>query len=413
MTSNLPASWRVARLGFTVETHVPQRDKPDPLTGPIPWVRIEDFVGQEIRKSKSGQGVTQEQVRLMNLRVYSEGTVLCSCSCSMGATAIVREPLVSNQTFIGLTPGPDIESRFLFYLMNAMQDELQAHANGAIQQYLSRDDFRSLRIPLAPLEEQRRIADFLDAETARIDRLINLRKRQQQLVFERSEAVVSSFFSRGEGQREYRFRDLMQSNPCYGVLVPKFSDVGVPLIRVSDLGKLDHDLERLPKVEEDQAREYRRTRISPGDLLITVVGATIGRCDVAPEAADGFNVSRALARVQLLSGLSPQMIAAWVRGRDFHVQAELATSGAAAQPALNMSDITHFSIWLPESNSGRSNLARRVSAHEHRIRSLRSVLERQLNLSAERRQALITDAVTGQFDVSTASGRNVTDGVHA
>lgn len=39
--------------------------------------------------------------------------------------------------------------------------------------------------------------------------------------------------------------------------------------------------------------------------------------------------------------------------------------------------------------------------------------ERQLSLLAERRQALITAAVTGQFDVSTASGRNVTDGVHA
>ncbi|WGP13716.1 hypothetical protein [Streptomyces sp. SH5] len=38
-------------------------------------------------------------------------------------------------------------------------------------------------------------------------------------------------------------------------------------------------------------------------------------------------------------------------------------------------------------------------------------LQRSIRLLAERRQALITAAVTGQFDVSTASGRNVTDGV--
>jgi type I restriction enzyme S subunit len=38
--------------------------------------------------------------------------------------------------------------------------------------------------------------------------------------------------------------------------------------------------------------------------------------------------------------------------------------------------------------------------------------ESQNRLLVERRQALITAAVTGQFDVSTASGRNVTDGVH-
>jgi type I restriction enzyme S subunit len=34
-----------------------------------------------------------------------------------------------------------------------------------------------------------------------------------------------------------------------------------------------------------------------------------------------------------------------------------------------------------------------------------------MSLQAERRQALITAAVTGQFDVSTASGRNVIEGV--
>ncbi|RZE99503.1 hypothetical protein C0L86_11845 [Streptomyces sp. SCA2-2] len=42
-----------------------------------------------------------------------------------------------------------------------------------------------------------------------------------------------------------------------------------------------------------------------------------------------------------------------------------------------------------------------------------NLLTRQLGLLTERRQALITAAVTGQFDVSTASGRNVTDGVTA
>ena len=35
------------------------RDKPTDLTGPIPWVRIEDFDGQFIAGSKSEQGVDE------------------------------------------------------------------------------------------------------------------------------------------------------------------------------------------------------------------------------------------------------------------------------------------------------------------------------------------------------------------
>ena len=45
------------------------------------------------------------------------------------------------------------------------------------------------------------------------------------------------------------------------------------------------------------------------------------------------------------------------------------------------------------------------------LRPLRTTIERSASLAAERRHALITAAVTGQFDVTTASGRNVTEGV--
>lgn len=46
-----------------------------------------------------------------------------------------------------------------------------------------------------------------------------------------------------------------------------------------------------------------------------------------------------------------------------------------------------------------------------KLRPLREAVERSEALATERRRALITAAVTGQFDVSTASGRNVTEGV--
>ncbi|MFD7276684.1 restriction endonuclease subunit S [Streptomyces sp. NPDC059862] len=313
--------------------------------------------------------------------------------------------------------GPSLHPRFVHHLLRSSpyrdQYRLYTRADTTFDRRVSKENFHPMPLLIPPLEEQRRIADFLDAETARIDELTALRRRQVALLRERADVALTGLFSQATGSREYRFRHLMRFNPCYGVLVPRFTDDGVPLIRVSDLGRLDNELDRLPRIETDQAVEYRRTRISPGDLLITVVGATIGRCDVAPLETDGFNVSRAIARVQLIPGLSPWLMAAWVRGRQFRIQAELATSGAAAQPALNMSDMAHFTVWLPETTKGRELLAERVSNHEKAVNSLLSAVDAQLSLLTERRQALITAAVTGQFDVTTASGRNVTEGVSA
>jgi type I restriction enzyme S subunit len=66
-------------------------------------------------------------------------------------------------------------------------------------------------------------------------------------------------------------------------------------------------------------------------------------------------------------------------------------------------------VKLEEAKERLAQLQSQVS----QVERLQGELSRQRALIAERRQALITAAVTGQFDVSTASGRNVTDGVSA
>ena len=129
----------------------------------------------------------------MKLRVFPKGTVVCTCSCTMGTTAIVGQPLITNQTFIGLVPRDErLVSEYLYWALQAYRDDLNAQATGAIQQYLSRDDFRQLRIPIPPVDEQRAIADYLDAETARIDALVAKKQRLVHLLEERQRIEVET-----------------------------------------------------------------------------------------------------------------------------------------------------------------------------------------------------------------------------
>jgi len=195
----LPRGWSIVRLGSVAGMIVPMRDKPPDFKGTIPWIRIEDFDGKYIQRSKSGQCVDDQIVRTMNLKIYPAGTVLCSCSCSMGATAIVLRPLVSNQTFIGIVPGPKLLSEFLYYALQAYSPTLQSIATGAIQQYLSKQDFKSLRVPVPPTHEQRAIADFLDRESKRLDDLIVMQTRLDELLIENRKAVVASAVCHGIG----------------------------------------------------------------------------------------------------------------------------------------------------------------------------------------------------------------------
>ena len=142
---------------------VPMRDKPKCLSGYIPWCRIEDFDGMFLTGSKSGQGVSLETVRAMNLKVYQANTLLVSCSADLGRCAIVTRPLVSNQTFIGLEMDEAISSNlFFYYLMTSSAEELNSLSSGTTISYLSREQFEEF-VVFVPLDkkEQTAIATFL------------------------------------------------------------------------------------------------------------------------------------------------------------------------------------------------------------------------------------------------------------
>lgn len=193
----IPEEWEVRKLGYHAEMTVPMRDKPPVFDGDIPWIRIEDFDGKYIYDSKSDQRVSKKIIRSMNLKVYPVGTVLCSCSCNMGATAIVSSPLISNQTFIGIVPRSNISSEFLYYLMNASSERLQYLGSGAIQQYLSKENFKNLKLALPPLQDQTAIANFLDQKITRIDELIKKNEKLSELLKEKRQAVISHAVTKG------------------------------------------------------------------------------------------------------------------------------------------------------------------------------------------------------------------------
>ena len=155
--------WKTATLSeFVKEFIVPQRDKPTVFGGDIPWCRIEDFEGPYLSASKSGKCVTTKSVTEMPLRVFPTNTVLVSCSANLGICAITTRPLVTNQTFIGLVPKDDVDSKFLYYLMGSKSTLLNEMATGVTIRYLSREKFSNLLVSIPSLPEQQRIVRLLD-----------------------------------------------------------------------------------------------------------------------------------------------------------------------------------------------------------------------------------------------------------
>ena len=162
---------------------VPMRDRPKIFDGNIPWCRIEDKEGQFFNGSLSGLGVSERIIKEMNLKVFPTGTVICSCSASIGAYAINTQPLITNQTFIGLVCSSIIYNKYLLYFMETQTKHLVSLASTGTIPYISRKKFEELTIPVPPLEVQAEIVKILDnftKLTAELTAELTARKKQYE-----------------------------------------------------------------------------------------------------------------------------------------------------------------------------------------------------------------------------------------
>jgi len=211
--------WRVPKLrfpGFTEDWEqrkliyifndfiVPMRDKPKVFSGTTPWTRIEDIEGRYINTSLSGQFVSDETIKSMNLKVIPKGSLIVSASATFGVVAIVNNDLITNQTFIGLVPNKDFDIDFLYSLFEAptTKGKLLKLSAGSTIFYIARESFENLVLSVPSKEEQIKISKVFKS----IDDSITLHQRKLNNLKLKKKALLQKLFPKnGERYPELRF----------------------------------------------------------------------------------------------------------------------------------------------------------------------------------------------------------------
>jgi type I restriction enzyme S subunit len=124
-----------------------------------------------------------------------DGDLLFSRSGTLGRGLLYRRDMGA-ATFAGylvrFRPHPDNDPRYLYYcsLADFFQDTVHIEAVSSTISNFNAERYANLRLPWWSPNEQRAIADFLDAETARIDALIAKKRRLAALVEARFSRAV-------------------------------------------------------------------------------------------------------------------------------------------------------------------------------------------------------------------------------
>jgi type I restriction enzyme S subunit len=278
---------------------------------------------------------------------------------------------------------------------------------------LNRDRLGDAPVPLPPLAEQRRIADFLDAETTRIDHLLDARERHIGLVEERWEAVIYQELMRSEAPEvELRRLGVTVTTGPFGTVfnASQYQVGGVPMVNPIHIrdGGITPDAHHA--VSPETAERLVRHQLHAGDLVVGRKG-DLGRSALVQRSQDGWICGSDCIALHPGNKTRPRFLDYVLRSQYIREQL-LAKSLATTMPSLNEGNLLSLRIPALALEQQDAVVERLSQAHAWRVRATRT-MRKQMELLRERRQALITAAVTGQFDVSTASGRNVTEGVSA
>lgn len=346
-----------------------------------------------------------------------KGDLLLSRSGTPPGQSYLVRAADEGATFAGylvrFRPQQGVDPRFLAYVARStpFQETIRAESVASTIQNFNAERYANIEFRAPDSTEQRRIADFLDAETARIDRLEKHDQKLLGLLGERRTAVIDHEVDAPSRSLTKLFWKLSVLRDGTHQPPPRV-DLGVPLLTARNVSRGALRLTDLDThVSEDDAKLLEKSlRMMAGDVLLSVKG-TIGACAVAPAGFPRSVLDRNVALLRPLPAYSSEWLAFVLRSTGLQDQMRISVT-AAAQPGLPLGVIRELRVPDVALNEQKGRVDR-ISARCQEIDHVVNRVKRKGSLLSERRQALITAAVTGQFDVTTASGRNVTDGVSA
>jgi len=310
--------------------------------------------------------------------------------------------------YICFAPRHNEDHRYLNWLLRST-----AYSNGYAvlsrgvrigQAEIDNDEFRLMPILLPPVEEQRAISDYLDRETDQIDTLI---AKQEQLIAtlrERRRSLVRRALTPADSWTTSRIKHLATTT------LGKMLDAGravrdddslAPYVRAADI--LADGSVRLTDLNEMpfSAPEMSKFSLQRGDVLLIEGGATVGRPGFLEADAPGIAFQKTVNRLRPGADLVPRF-AYWsmlaLYESDFYVR----FYGSVSFVHLTGEKLREISIAHPDV-SEQSEIAGYLDEKTAKIDELIAKTERFIELSKERRSALITAAVTGQIDVRAAA----------
>ncbi|GAB6081108.1 restriction endonuclease subunit S [Desulfuromonas carbonis] len=271
------SQWPTALLGEVCQIvggGTPTRTNPEFFGGDVLWATPTDVTALEgLYISQTKETVTPLGLQKSSARLLPECSVLLTSRATIGFTAIATKPISTNQGFANFICGDRVLPEFLAYWLPTQKDLMLREAGGTTFKEISKGALKKFRIPLPPLDEQRRIVNILK----RADSIRRLRKQALETTRELIPALFVDMFgdpaTNPKGWETQPLGDVVEfrSGGTPSKQRPEFWDGLIPWVSPKDM-KSDNICDAIDHISQKALEETTLKEIPPESVLIVVRG---------------------------------------------------------------------------------------------------------------------------------------------
>ncbi|MGI2109711.1 restriction endonuclease subunit S [Shewanella frigidimarina] len=430
----IPLNWKVTALKHVLSTPITDGPHSTPIFHDqgIPFVSAEAVSGGFINFDKIRGFISEEDYFLFSQKYLPQlhDVYMIKSGATTGITAIVETDMKFN-IWSPLAVMRCKNSFNPYYLLHylrsdSFQNSVQLSWTFGTQQNIGMSTLENLTVCYPSIQEQQKIANFLDHETAKIDTLIAKQEKLIELLKEKHQAVISHAVTKGlnpdapmkdsgvdwlgevpehwvvcclkhiKGKEKGSFVDGPFGSNLKSEHFVNNGDVYVIESNFATTGVLDKS--KLKTISNAHFSTISRSETKQGAIIIAKIGARYGMNSIMPPldkkaVVSGNSLSLSVDTQRMNVDYCHHLLA--------HLKQEKAMDdgvNVTAQPALSLGQLNNLPfLALPLKEQDK--IVAFLEKQKGYFSSLISNSEKMVELSKERKTALISAAVTGKIDV--------------
>lgn len=315
-------------------------------------------------------------------------------------------PLLLVQRVARLRTDVNLDPRFLYYCIGnkLFQYWIAINKTDPMVPHITPKDITNYEIAFPSIEEQTRIARFLDQKTGQIDRLIGQKEKLLKLLAEKRTAIITQAVTKGldpNVEMKDSGVDWLGEIPKEWEIKPLKFVVNLINEKLDELGDLTYlGLEHIVSwtskriVDEDAKADGVVTRFQPNDVLFGKLRPYLAKVYLAD-----FEGGASTEALILRSG--SEVVPAFLKYylvSDLLIDVINSSTYGSKMPRASWNFIGRLPMILPNTDIQIEIVEYLISKIEKFDVSI-SKINKSINQLKEYREALITSAVTGQVDV--------------